>query len=68
MEKNSSVKLELICFASNIKKEVCGVLDSFFSILKKIVEIKTHNMLALMLTQDLKVFAQCLLSLVMIKE
>jgi hypothetical protein len=54
MEKNSSVELELICFASNIKKEVCEVLDSFFSILKKIVEIKTHNMLALMLDTRFK--------------
>jgi len=31
--------------ASNIKKEVCGVLDIFFSFLKTFDESKTHNML-----------------------
>ncbi len=41
--------LELICLASNIRKEVCGVLDSLFSFLKKFDERKSHNMLILML-------------------
>jgi len=49
MEEDLSVALELICLASNIKKEVCGVLDSFLSFLKKFDKRKTHNMLALML-------------------
>jgi hypothetical protein len=35
MEKDSSVALELICLASNIKKYVCIVLDYFLSFLKK---------------------------------
>jgi hypothetical protein len=35
MEKDPDVALGLICLVSNIKKEVCGVLDSFFSFLKK---------------------------------
>jgi hypothetical protein len=43
------VALELICLASNIRKEVCGVLDSLFSFLKKFDERKSHNMLILML-------------------
>ncbi len=41
--------LELICLASNIRKEVCGLLDSLFSFLKKFDEKKSHNMLILML-------------------
>ncbi len=49
MEEDSNVALELICLAPNIKKEVCGVLDSFLSFLKKFDKRKTHNMLALML-------------------
>ncbi len=35
MDKDSSVVLELICLASNIRKEVCMVLDLFLSFLKK---------------------------------
>ncbi len=49
MEEDSSVALELICLASNIRKEVCGVLNNFLSFLKKFCEWKTHNMLVLML-------------------
>jgi hypothetical protein len=60
MEKNSNVELELICFTSNIRKEVCGVLHSFFSVLKIFVEIKTHNMLALKLDPIFK--SLCLVS------
>jgi hypothetical protein len=41
-------------FVSNIKKEVCGVLDSFLSFLYKYEEIKTHNMFLLMLDPQLK--------------
>jgi hypothetical protein len=42
-------------FASNIKKEVCGVFDSFLSILKKYEERKAHDMLLLMLDPQLKI-------------
>jgi hypothetical protein len=49
MEKDYSMTLELICFASNIKKEVCIVLNYFLSFLKKYEEKRTHNMLSLML-------------------
>jgi hypothetical protein len=31
IEKNGNVFYELSCLASNIKEEVIGVLDSFFS-------------------------------------
>jgi hypothetical protein len=41
-------------FASNIKKKVCGVLDSFFSFLRKYEKKKAHNMLLLMLYPQLK--------------
>jgi hypothetical protein len=35
MEEDFGVALELICLASNIRKEVCGILDMFLSFLKK---------------------------------
>jgi hypothetical protein len=54
MEEDFGVTLELICWASNIRKEVCGVLDIFLSFLKKFDEKKTHNMLAIMLDPRLK--------------
>jgi hypothetical protein len=54
MEEDFDVALELICFAFNIRKEVCGVLNSFLSFSKKFNERKTHNMLALMLDPRFK--------------
>jgi hypothetical protein len=54
MEEDFGVALELICLASNIRKEVCGVLDRLLSFLKKFDERKTHNMLALMLNARIK--------------
>jgi hypothetical protein len=54
MEEDLGATFELICLASNIRKEVCGVLNSFLSFLKKIDERKTHNILALMLDLKLK--------------
>jgi hypothetical protein len=54
MEEDLNVVLELICLTSNIRKEVCEVLDSFISFLKKIDEKKTHNMLALLLDSRFK--------------
>jgi hypothetical protein len=68
MEKDPDVARGLICLASNIKKEVCGVHDSFFSFLKKFDEKKTHNMLALMLNPRFKSFHLVFFSLFMIKE
>jgi hypothetical protein len=38
MEEDFGVALELICLTSNIRKEVCGVLDNFLSFLKKFDE------------------------------
>jgi len=49
MEEEFIVVDELISFASNIKKEVCVVLESFLSFLRKFEEKKTHNMSSLML-------------------
>jgi hypothetical protein len=49
MEKDGNVAYELSCLASNIKKEVIQVLDSFLSLLKKYEERKPHNMFSLML-------------------
>jgi len=54
MEEDSSVTFELICLTSNIRKEVCEVLDNFLSSLKKFDERKTHNMLALLLDSKFK--------------
>jgi hypothetical protein len=54
MEEDFHVALELICLASNIRKEVCGILDNFLSFLKKIGERKTHNMLTLVLNPRFK--------------
>jgi hypothetical protein len=38
MEEDGNVIYELSCLASNIKKKVVGVLDSFLSLLKKYEE------------------------------
>jgi hypothetical protein len=40
MEEDFGVTLELICLASNIRKEVCEVLDIFLSFLNKFDEKK----------------------------
>ncbi len=42
------VVLELTLFISNIKREICGVFKSFFSLEKYIWWKKNHNMLSLM--------------------
>jgi hypothetical protein len=50
MEDYLGVDLELINrFAMSMKKEVCGVIDSFFSFLTKYDERRSHNILSLML-------------------
>jgi hypothetical protein len=41
-------------FISNIRREVCGVLDSFLSFKNKYEEKHAHNMLSLMLNVKLK--------------
>jgi len=38
------IVFELFSFASNIKRKVCGALNSFLSLKKKIEKRKTHNM------------------------
>jgi hypothetical protein len=40
---SSKVAHELALFGFNIKNEVCGVLTSFLSFLRKYKEKKTHN-------------------------
>jgi hypothetical protein len=45
---------ELVVLTSNIKTEICGVLDSFLSFLKKCEEKRTYNMFSLMLNFKFK--------------
>jgi hypothetical protein len=45
---------ELSLLASNIKREVCGILDGFLSFLNKYETNKTYNMLSLMLEPRFK--------------
>jgi hypothetical protein len=54
MDDDFAIILELSLFISNIKKEVCGVLDSFLSFLRKYEKRKAHNMFSLMLDPRLK--------------
>jgi hypothetical protein len=60
MDGDSASVFELSLFAFNIKKEVCGVLDSFLSFLRKYEERKTHNIFLLMLDPQFK--SLCLVS------
>jgi hypothetical protein len=48
IDDDSIVAQELSLFASNSKREVCGLLDGFLSFFKKYEGNKTHNMLSLM--------------------
>ncbi len=54
IDDDSIVILELSLLASNIKKEICGDFDGFFSFIKKNEEYKTHNMLSFMLNLRFK--------------
>jgi hypothetical protein len=54
MDDDFTITLELSLFISNIKKEVCGVLDSFLSFLKNYEKKETHNMFSLMLDPQFK--------------
>jgi hypothetical protein len=60
MDDDSIIILELSLFTSNIKKEVCGVLDSFLSFLKNYEERRAHNMFSLMFDPQFKCL--CLVS------
>jgi hypothetical protein len=48
MDDDSTIIFELSLFTSNIKKEICGLLDSFLSFVKNYEERKAHNMFSLM--------------------
>ncbi len=54
MNDDVELSLKLATFASNIKLEMFGVLDSFLSFLRTYEEKKTHNMLSLMLDPRFK--------------
>jgi hypothetical protein len=41
---DSRITFELFLFTSNIRREVCGVLDYFLSFQRKYEERKVHNM------------------------
>jgi hypothetical protein len=47
MEDDHGVTPKLVLLASNILKEKCNVLNSFFSFLRNYEKRKTHNMLML---------------------
>jgi hypothetical protein len=55
-----NIAFELFLFTTNMKKEVCDVLKSFLSLLRRYEERKSHNMLCLMLDSRFK--SLCLIS------
>jgi hypothetical protein len=61
IDDDFGITFELFLFASNIKREVRVILDSFLSILRRFEERKVHNMLSLML--DPRFTSLCLVSL-----
>jgi hypothetical protein len=54
MEDDLIIVDELVLLVFNIRKEVCGVLDSFLSFLMKYENKKTHNMIFVMLDPRFK--------------
>jgi hypothetical protein len=54
MDDDSIIVDELVLMAFNIRREVCGVLDPFLSILTKYKNKNTHNMIYLMLDHRFK--------------
>jgi hypothetical protein len=48
IDDDTSLDIELGNLARNIKKEVCKLIDSFFSFFTRYDEKRIHNMLALM--------------------
>jgi hypothetical protein len=60
MEDDSIISDELFLLASNIKRDVLNVLDSFLSFFKKYEMRKFHNIISLML--NLKFKNLCIIS------
>jgi hypothetical protein len=60
MDDEEIVTLELSLLASNIKKDVVGILDFFLTFLRSYEEKKTHNMFFLLLDPRFK--GLCLVS------
>ncbi len=58
VDDDSIIANLLALMASNIKREICGVLDSFLSFLTKYKNEKTHNWITLML--DLRFKTLCI--------
>ncbi len=56
IEEESIIIDELTSFASNIRKEVCVVIEFFFSFLRKFEKNKACNVLSLMLNPKFKNF------------
>jgi hypothetical protein len=54
IDDDSNLNIKLGTFAVNMKKEVYGVINYFFSFLTKYDENKFHNMLPLMLNPTFK--------------
>ncbi len=54
IDDDYGIVFELSLFATNIKKEICGVLESFLSFLKRYEKIKPHNILCFMLDPRFK--------------
>jgi myosin-crossreactive antigen len=54
MEDGSIIFGELFLLASNIRREVINVLDSFLSFFKKYENMKAHNVIFLMLDPRFK--------------
>jgi hypothetical protein len=66
MEDDSIISYELFLLAFNVKREITNVLDYFLSFLKKYENMKTHNMISLMLNPKFK--SLCMMSSFVGKE
>jgi len=66
MEDDSIISDELSLLASNIRREITNVLNSFLSFLKKYENMKAHNMISLMLHPKFK--SLCMISSFVGKE
>jgi hypothetical protein len=60
MEDDSIIFYELSLLASNIRREIINMLDSFHSLLKKYENKKIHNMISLILDPRFK--SLCIIS------
>jgi hypothetical protein len=54
IDDNSNLNIKLGTFTMNMKKEVYGVINYFFSLFTKYDKNKAHNMLPLMLNPRFK--------------